>query len=100
MFPPQMTLGVRLQLPPIPTSRRITPLSSSMTRFVVTWVPWLYTPADFLARCPGASTMVECAQTAGWPTIGELRGKFIVNVIGNWSTTAYDWVVYATSEIE
>jgi hypothetical protein len=29
----------------------------------------------------------------------ELRGKFIVNLIGNWSTAAYDWVDYATSGI-
>src|SRR5262249_41791665 len=43
--------------------------------------------------------MVECARVAGWPKIDELRGKFIVNIIGNWSTAAYDWVQYATSDL-
>ena len=61
--------------------------------------PWLYTPADFLARCPGAATMVECAAKAGWPTIDELRGKFIVNLVGNWSTMALDWALYATTDL-
>jgi hypothetical protein len=61
--------------------------------------PWLYTPADFFARAPGAATITDCAQAAGWPRIDELRGKFIVNVIGNWSTAAYDWVEYATTDI-
>src|SRR5262249_13710792 len=61
--------------------------------------PWLYTPANFLARKPDAKTMVECAQDAGWPTIDELRGMFIINIIGNWSTAAYDWVQYATSDL-
>jgi hypothetical protein len=55
----------------------------------------LYTPRDFLARCMPRSTLVECARTAGWPTIAELRGKFIINIIGNWSTAAYDWAQYA-----
>ena len=61
--------------------------------------PWLYTPADFLRRSPSANTLTECARTAGWPSIAELRGKFMVNVIGNWSSNARDWVVYATSGI-
>ncbi|MBB5421452.1 hypothetical protein [Paraburkholderia atlantica] len=29
----------------------------------------------------------------------DMRGKFIVNIIGNWSTAAYDWVSYASSNI-
>jgi hypothetical protein len=44
----------------------------------------LYRPRDFLARCPIGATMKECARSAGWPTIQELRGRFIFTVLGNW----------------
>jgi len=59
---------------------------------------WLYTPADFLARSPSPS-MRACAADAGWPSIEELRGHFMINILGNWSTAAYDWVEYATSDL-
>jgi Phosphoinositide phospholipase C, Ca2+-dependent len=59
----------------------------------------LYTPGDFLARCAPGSTMVSCMSTAGWPTIDQLRGKFIVNLLGNWSTAGADWVRYATDDV-
>jgi len=67
--------------------------------------PWLYRPRDFLARCSG-SDMRACAQQASWPTIPDLRGKFIVAVLGNWrhelpalGWTGHGpagWVTYAT----
>ncbi|TWP44175.1 hypothetical protein FKR81_41545 [Lentzea tibetensis] len=59
----------------------------------------LYTPADFLSRCTPGSTMVSCMASAGWPTVDQLRGKFIVNLIGNWSTAGADWVRYATHDV-
>jgi len=43
--------------------------------------------------------MVECAALAGWPTIDELRGKFIVVLQGNWSTAALDWALYASTDL-
>ncbi|HZS35418.1 MAG TPA: hypothetical protein VFF06_01250 [Polyangia bacterium] len=57
----------------------------------------LYTPAEFLARCAGGATLRECARDVGWPATDELRGKFIVNVIGNWNYDANDWIDYAAS---
>jgi Phosphoinositide phospholipase C, Ca2+-dependent len=60
----------------------------------------LYQPADFFARCPGETTLTACAKVAGWPTTDQLRGKFIVNVIGNWSVAGADWAAYATSGIQ
>ena len=62
----------------------------------------LYTPSEFLSR-PGCTaqgtTMVQCAAAAGWPTIDQLRGKFIINVIGNWSSAGKDWVNYASGDM-
>jgi hypothetical protein len=55
----------------------------------------LYTPADMLARVAPGSTLARAAQVAGWPTIDELRGKFIINIIGNWSNAYHDWYRYA-----
>lgn len=55
----------------------------------------LYTPRDFLARCAPGATLRSCARSAGWPTIDRLRGRFIVNVLGNWNYNANDWVDYA-----
>jgi hypothetical protein len=59
----------------------------------------LYTPGDFLGRCPSAKTMVECARATGWPSIDQLRGKFIINILGNYSSAAADWVEYANSNL-
>lgn len=39
-----------------------------------------FTPADLLRRAPGARTLAEAIQRAGWPTVDELRGKFIVTI--------------------
>jgi hypothetical protein len=64
----------------------------------------LFRPRDFLARCAPGTTMRECARGAGWPTIQELRGKFIFTVLGNWRACApwpighgpSGWATYAT----
>jgi hypothetical protein len=58
--------------------------------------PALYSPRQFLARCPSGATLRECARHAGWPTRDELRGKIIVNLLGNWNRNADDWITYAT----
>jgi hypothetical protein len=42
----------------------------------------LYTPADLLARCPGAATLQQAVARCGWPDVDELRGRFIVSVLG------------------
>lgn len=57
----------------------------------------LFTPRELLSRCPPGATLRECARSAGWPTIDRLRGRFIVNVLGNWNYNANDWVAYATA---
>lgn len=62
--------------------------------------PWLYTPADFLAPAPWGTSLVEWARISEWPTIDELRGRFIIMVIGGWSTAAVDWIKYATTNLE
>jgi hypothetical protein len=59
----------------------------------------LYTPGDFLSRCAPGTTMISCQASAGWPTIDQLRGRFIVNLLGNWSTAGADWVQYATHDL-
>src|SRR6185312_6775337 len=65
----------------------------------------LYTPTQFLSRCPSGATMLECAKQQGWPTLAELQGKFIFSVIGNWHTCVLGqgighgpkgWADYAT----
>jgi hypothetical protein len=58
----------------------------------------LFTPSDLLARAPGAVDLLAAGEAAGWPTTDELRGKFIVNVLGNWSNNSSEWVRYATEE--
>src|SRR4029453_16229830 len=45
----------------------------------------IFTPADLLAANPGASSLLEAAgrsgtDSGGWPSIDELRGKFIFTV--------------------
>ncbi len=56
----------------------------------------LYTPRDFLSRCPPHTSLRECARRQGWPTVESLRGKFIINLLGNWNYNFNDWVEYAT----
>jgi hypothetical protein len=57
--------------------------------------PALYEPRDFLARGAPGATLADVAASAGWPRIDELRGRFIVNLIGSWSSAAFDWARYA-----
>lgn len=63
----------------------------------------LYRPADFLARCPDAALLSDCAAQHGWPTIEELRGRFIVAILGNWDAfggqATRDWADYALGDI-
>jgi hypothetical protein len=49
--------------------------------------PYLYRPRDQMNRCSGADTdnLRKCVASAGWPTLDQLRGKFIVAVIGNYN---------------
>ena len=60
----------------------------------------LYTPEDFLNDCAkktgrSGQSMRWCAEFAKWPTIDQLRGKFIINIMGNWGNAIYDWAHYA-----
>ncbi|GEM_PF-6843092 len=55
----------------------------------------LYTPHDLLSRCAPGSTLRRAGAVGAWPTTDELRGKFMINILGNWSNAAYDWVKYA-----
>src|SRR5262249_26470807 len=60
----------------------------------------LYRPSDFMARCPGAATLSDCAKEAGWPTTHELRGRIVVTPLGNWdglgAQATKDFIDYAT----
>lgn len=59
----------------------------------------LYRPADFMARCPGETTLSACARKVGWPTTHELRGRVVVTPLGNWdgigAQATKDFVDYA-----
>src|SRR5262249_55477119 len=50
--------------------------------------PYLFRPRDLMATCPGSQTLRDCVRTAGWPTIDQLRGRFLVTVIGNYNGEA------------
>ena len=55
----------------------------------------LYEPADFLVECPGARTLKECLDArGGWPTLEQLRGKFVVMIMANWNKNYDNWVAY------
>lgn len=43
----------------------------------------LYTPRRLANRARGAKTLRESIERRGWPTLGELRGKFIVVLTGS-----------------
>lgn len=72
--------------------------------------PYLFRPRDLLARCNGAGTVRDCLRDRGWPSTDQLRGKFIVAIIGNYDDlgpagdacvpqVAHNWkawVVYGT----
>lgn len=43
----------------------------------------LFRPSDLMARDPGAGSLREVVQGVGWPTLRELRGRFIVALTGS-----------------
>jgi len=49
----------------------------------------IYTPREFLERCPAGYALRDCAREYGWPTVDELRGRYIINVIGNDSVAVF-----------
>lgn len=77
-------------------SHTIEQLDATIRRYLG---PALFTPADFMnvPACMGANTLLECSERRTWPTIDQLRGKFIVNVSGNWSSNHYNWALYGGS---
>ena len=63
----------------------------------------LYAPADFLQRCPAGATLSACAHDNGWPYEGEVAGRVLVAVLGNWNDfpgaqAPADWATYATAK--
>jgi len=58
--------------------------------------PRIFTPREFLSRCTPGVTLLQCAQERGWPTTDELRGRYIVGLIGNFANNYWDWLEYAT----
>ncbi len=65
----------------------------------------LFRPVDLMKRCPGAENLLSCVQSSKeiWPTIEEMRGKFIFLVLGNFHMYGIGrggegWVTYATSK--
>ena len=65
----------------------------------------LYTPREFLSRCArksdgSAPSLIDCAASQGWPTVDEMRGRYMVSIIGNWARNYFDWLDYANSGIE
>ncbi|HZR79676.1 MAG TPA: Ca2+-dependent phosphoinositide-specific phospholipase C [Candidatus Binatia bacterium] len=67
----------------------------------------LYRPSDALARCSqrgvaAGAPLADCVAAAGWPSLADLRGRFIVTILGNWddigdAQATRDWVDYATA---
>lgn len=62
----------------------------------------LYQPKDLFAPCigHGVKNLSSCVENTLWPGLGELRGKFVVAILGNWDAVGAratrDWVDYAT----
>ena len=64
----------------------------------------IFKPSDLMKRCPHDTTLCDCADSSPdiWPTINELRGKFIFVVLGNLHVSIIGhggagWVTYANS---
>ena len=57
----------------------------------------LYRPADLLGRA-GAATLRDAVQGTGWPTLSELRGKFLVVLTGSETQLAHYIVSPDTAE--
>jgi hypothetical protein len=58
----------------------------------------IYTPREFLERCPAGSSLRECARTHGWPTVDELRGRYVINVIGNFNQNSASYAMYTDTD--
>lgn len=67
---------------------------------------WLFRPRDLLAACDpdGADPdpdLAACVARTGWPTLAELRGRFVVSVLGNFDDLlpeakgTLDWAHFA-----
>jgi len=63
----------------------------------------LFRPGDLMKQCPDAQTLRKCMgrSDSHWPSIDQLRGKFIFTVLGNWrywfiGHGTHDWAAYAT----
>lgn len=61
----------------------------------------LYRPKDLLVPCDGRNelSLASCVQGSLWPGLGDLRGRFVVAILGNWDAigaqATRDWVDYA-----
>ncbi len=43
----------------------------------------IFRPQDILAKCPNTRTLTDAINRCGWPKLEELRGKFIVVLMGS-----------------
>jgi len=65
----------------------------------------LYTPAEFMSRCDPNLNLRDCARQVGWPTVDQLRGRYIVTVHGTETPAApgacneRSWWQYASADI-
>jgi hypothetical protein len=59
----------------------------------------LFTPFELLSKpqCQGL-TLRKCVGKIGWPTIDELRGRYIVTVHAGWADNYWDWISYANDD--
>lgn len=67
---------------------------------------WIFTPKNYLDWCSAklknpafgdsvAENIQLAVATCGWPTMGELRGKIILTLHGNWLDNEYDVFEYS-----
>ncbi len=67
--------------------------------------PRLYTPVEFMSRCDQTLNLRQCAAQVGWPTVDQLRGRYIVTVHGTETGGApgacneRSWWQYASADI-
>lgn len=72
----------------------------------------LFSPRNQLDRCAaagmepdaasGAIDLGACVDQLRWPPLDEMRGRFVVGVLGNWDVVAnatVDWTKYATTKL-
>lgn len=68
---------------------------------------WIFTPLDYLNWCqakrfpskttPPDTDLRAAVAACGWPTVDELRGKFLVTIHGNFDKREYDVYDYSHS---